>query len=91
MDRHELFTAMAHFHHAHAAALPIEHFAGGLTQHFFWHGRGARGEIKDAHRVILEASATDRQFRAEKDNGCLRMCANSHYRIDTAKPPNPMQ
>ncbi|MDR8399850.1 MULTISPECIES: hypothetical protein [Paraburkholderia] len=122
MDRHELFPAMAHFHHAHAAALPIEHFVGGLTQNFFGHGRGAGGEIKDAHREILEAGAKnedrakigeadsrvgiDREddnaivparfsdagfgpFRAEKENGRLRVCTNSHYRIVTAKPPNP--
>jgi hypothetical protein len=27
-------------------------------------------------------------FRAQKENGRLRMCANSHYRIVTANPPN---
>ncbi|WP_243856818.1 hypothetical protein [Paraburkholderia sp. BL6665CI2N2] len=122
MDRHELFPAMAHFHDAHAAALPIEHFVGGLTQHFFGHGRRAGGEIKDAHREILEAGAKKeerakigevgsrgnnrhdadhailparfsdadfRPFRAEKENGRLRVCANGHYRIVNAMPPNP--
>ncbi|MFB9128196.1 hypothetical protein ACFFYR_35395 [Paraburkholderia dipogonis] len=122
MDRHEFFPAMAHLHHAHAAALPIEHFVGGLTQHFFGHGRGAGGEIKDAHREILEAGAKKEErakigeagsrannagdasnailparfsdadsdhFAPKKDNGRLRACANGHYRIVIAKPPNP--
>ncbi|WP_244220984.1 hypothetical protein [Paraburkholderia aromaticivorans] len=57
MDRHELFAAMAHFHHAHATASPIEHFVGGLTQNLFGHGRGTGGEIEDTHREILKAGA----------------------------------
>ncbi|MCX4146520.1 MULTISPECIES: hypothetical protein [Paraburkholderia] len=138
MDRHEFFAAMAHFHHAHATALPIEHLFGCLTQHLFGHGSRAGGEIKDAHREILEAGAkkrTDRakigevssregsrckicdakldnkslttrigrhaigntrlatrvwqNLRAQKENGRLRVCANGHYRIVTANPPNP--
>ncbi|MFM0502029.1 hypothetical protein [Paraburkholderia caffeinilytica] len=128
MDRHEFFAAMAHFHHAHATALPVEHFVGCLTQHFFGHRSRAGGEIKDAHREILEAGAKNeqiaqksaklatakaaiatataakltarignanlttrirRQFRAQKENGRLRVCANGHYRIVTANPPNP--
>ncbi|WP_259461273.1 hypothetical protein [Paraburkholderia fungorum] len=128
MDRHEFFAAVAHFHHAHATALPIEHLVGCLTQHFFGHGRWAGGEIKDAHREILEAGAKNEQiaqksaklaatktaaaksaprtrqhefdgkysatrswqhFRAQKENGRLRVCANGHYRIVTANPPNP--
>ncbi|WP_236002424.1 hypothetical protein [Paraburkholderia elongata] len=62
MDRHEFFAAMAHFHHAHATALPIEHLVGCLTQHCFGHGRWAGGEIKDAHREILEAGAKNEQI-----------------------------
>ncbi|WP_236060704.1 hypothetical protein [Paraburkholderia domus] len=62
MDRHEFFAAMAHFHHAHATALPIEHLVGCLTQHFFGHGSWAGGEIKDAHREILEAGAKNEQI-----------------------------
>ncbi|MFL9985709.1 hypothetical protein [Paraburkholderia sediminicola] len=128
MDRHEFFAAMAHFHHAHATALPIEHLLGRLTQHFFGHGSWAGGEIKDAHCEILEAGAKNEQiaqksaklaaakaaiakfatrtrqrelndarwairiwlhFCAQKENGRLRVCANSHYRIVTANPPNP--
>jgi hypothetical protein len=41
---------MAHLHHAHAAAVPVEHFFGGLPQHFLGERRWAGGEIKDAHR-----------------------------------------
>jgi hypothetical protein len=37
--------------------LPIEHLVGSLAQHFFGHGRRAGGEIKDAHREVLEAGA----------------------------------
>ncbi|WP_230417529.1 hypothetical protein [Paraburkholderia polaris] len=62
MNRHEFFAAMAHFHHAHATALPIEHLVGCLTQHFFGHGCWAGGEIKDAHREILEAGAKSEQI-----------------------------
>jgi hypothetical protein len=29
------------------------------------------------------------QIRARKENGRLRVCANGHYRIDAATPPNP--
>ncbi|MFM0032882.1 hypothetical protein PQR70_42545 [Paraburkholderia madseniana] len=65
MDRHEFFAAMAHFHHAHATALPIEHLFGCLTQHLFGHGSRAGGEIKDAHREILEAGAKKRTDRAK--------------------------
>lgn len=53
VDRHELLAAMAHLHHAHAAAVPVEHFVGSLPQHFFGQRRGAGGEIKDAHRENL--------------------------------------
>ncbi|WP_236720970.1 hypothetical protein [Paraburkholderia phytofirmans] len=62
MDRHEFFAAMAHFHHAHATALPIEHLVGCLTQHFFGHGSRASREIKNAHREILEAGAKNEQI-----------------------------
>ncbi|MFL9863970.1 hypothetical protein PQR67_07310 [Paraburkholderia fungorum] len=62
MDRHEFFAAVAHFHHAHATTVPIEHLVGCLTQHFFGHGSWAGGEIKDAHREILEAGAKNEQI-----------------------------
>ncbi|HYS63795.1 MAG TPA: hypothetical protein VEN30_08265 [Paraburkholderia sp.] len=77
MDRHELFAAMAHLHHAHATALPIEHLVGCLTQHFFWHGRGAGGEIKDAHREILEARAKKREI-AQKTGEVGSLEGNHH-------------
>ena len=31
VNGHELFAAMAHFHHTHAAAMPVQHFAGSLN------------------------------------------------------------
>ncbi|MOA58111.1 hypothetical protein D3C78_1824410 [compost metagenome] len=33
-DLHELLAAMAHFHHAHAGAVPVQHFRLGGCQHF---------------------------------------------------------
>jgi hypothetical protein len=41
-------------------------------------------------RIRLRAvdDAVSTTFRAPKENGRLRVCANSHYRIVAAKPPN---
>ena len=41
----EFLAAMAHFHHRHAAAVPIEHFRSGLLQHRFRQHRRTRAEI----------------------------------------------
>ncbi|WP_325099661.1 hypothetical protein [Paraburkholderia madseniana] len=86
MDRHEFFAAMAHFHHAHATALPIEHLVGCLTQHFFGHGSRAGGEIKDAHREILEAGAKKRTDRAKIGEVSSR--EGSHCKVCDAKLDN---
>ena len=37
VDADELFGAMAHLHHAHATAMPVQHFTGGLGQHLGRH------------------------------------------------------
>ncbi|MFM0059292.1 hypothetical protein PQR64_27055 [Paraburkholderia phytofirmans] len=46
----------------------------------------------DANNAILPARFSDADsdyFAPIKENGRLRACANGHYRIVTAKPPNP--
>jgi hypothetical protein len=82
-------SAVAHFHHAHAAALPVEHFIGCLPQNFFWHGGGAGGEIEHAHLEIPEirfADADERRIKrrprshVQKEMAVCASCANSHYR-----------
>jgi hypothetical protein len=49
VDRHEFLAAVAHLHHAHAAAVPVEHLLGGLPQHFLGSAAGP-ARIEDAHR-----------------------------------------
>ena len=44
-DGHEVLATVAHLHHAHAAALPVEHLGGGLLQHLDRHGGRAGGEV----------------------------------------------
>ncbi len=46
LDRHELLAAMAHLHHRHAGAVPVEHFRGGLAQDGFGKGRRPRAEVE---------------------------------------------
>ncbi len=41
VDADELFAAVAHLHHAHARAAPVEHFGSSLLQDFFRNGGGA--------------------------------------------------
>ena len=48
-DGDEFLAAVAHLHHRHAAALPVEHFGGGLAQHGFGEHRGAGAEVEDSH------------------------------------------
>ena len=45
-DRHEFPAAMAHFHHAHAGAAPIEHFVAGAREHFLGQDGRSRAEIE---------------------------------------------
>lgn len=90
VDRHELLAAMAHLHHAHTAAVPVEHFVGGLPQHFLGHRRRAGGEIKDAHRENLGGTrpARRRQNAPEKKwpLALARKRPLSHCRQAPAKP-----
>ena len=44
-DRDELLAAVAHLHHAHAAAVPVQHLGGGPSQHRLGHGGRAGGEV----------------------------------------------
>ena len=48
VDADELFAAMAHLHHAHARAAPVEHFIGSLVQDFFGDCGGASRKIERA-------------------------------------------
>jgi hypothetical protein len=48
--------------------------------------------LQSLRRELDNASLTTRvwqYFRTQKENGRLRVCANGHYRIVTANPPNP--
>jgi hypothetical protein len=45
-------------------------------------------ELAKAARYSL-ATTNPPEFRAKKENGRLRVCANGHYRIVIANPPNP--
>ncbi len=47
-DGLELRPAVAHFHHAHAAAVPVEHLGRGLFQHLFRNGGRPGGEVVGA-------------------------------------------
>src|SRR5690606_27799138 len=44
----EIGRAMAHFHDAHAAPVPVEHFLGGLAQYRLRQGRRAGTEVENA-------------------------------------------
>src|SRR5258708_5148373 len=47
-DGDELLAAMAHFHHRHAAAVPVEDLVARAGKDFGGQHRGARAEIEDA-------------------------------------------
>src|SRR4029077_10657539 len=47
-DADEFAPAMAHLHHRHAAAVPVEHLVAGAGKDFRGQHRGARAEIEDA-------------------------------------------
>jgi hypothetical protein len=49
----EVRAAMAHFHHAHAAAMPIEHFCGGLFKNLLRERGGAGGKVVGAFQDYL--------------------------------------
>jgi hypothetical protein len=54
-DRDELRAAVAHLHHRHAAAVPVEHLVAGARQHFGrQHGR-ARAEVENPGHRELDA------------------------------------
>ena len=51
----EFLAAMAHFHHAHARAVPVQHFGGCGLQHFFRDSGGACGEVIGAvHQIYAQ-------------------------------------
>ncbi len=58
VDADELFAAVAHLHHAHAAAMPIEHFGSGLLQDFFRDGGRAGGEIERGGSSFLQIKSS---------------------------------
>jgi hypothetical protein len=48
-DAHEFLAAVAHFHHRHTTAVPVDHFGLHLLQHILGqHGR-AGAEVIDRH------------------------------------------
>src|SRR3546814_16364462 len=49
---------MAHFHHRHAAAVPIGHFSGCLLQHLQRQGRWACRKIPRAHQDSLSYTSS---------------------------------
>ena len=51
VDGQKLLAAMAHLHHAHAAAVPVQHLGGCLFQDFGGDGGGASGEVVRACHV----------------------------------------
>ena len=56
-DRDELLAPVAHFHDAHAAALPVQHLAGCLLQHLFGkRGRSGREIEGTGHGARKKAS-----------------------------------
>ena len=62
-NANELLAAVAHFHHAHAAAVPVQHFGGCLAQHGFGQRSRAGAEVEDAGHVRVG-------FRASCGWGC---------------------
>ena len=54
-DAHELLVAMAHLHHAHAGAAPVEQLLLHLLEDGFGQRGGAGAEVEDSgHRVFLD-------------------------------------
>jgi hypothetical protein len=47
-DGDEFLAPVAHLHHAHAAAMPVQHFGGGLFQNFGRNGSRAGREVVGA-------------------------------------------
>src|SRR5690348_6195983 len=53
-DADELLAAMAHLHHAHAGAMPVEHLVAGTRKDFLGQHRGTGAEIEDTgHQWIV--------------------------------------
>src|SRR5438105_2327189 len=58
-DADELASAMAHLHHRHAAAVPVEHLVAGTGKHFRGQHRRARAEIENArHQCTVGGGAS---------------------------------
>ena len=55
VDGAKLFTPVAHLHHAHAAAMPVQHFSGGLGQNLLRHGGGAGRKVERSDHQGLYA------------------------------------
>ena len=54
-------TPPPHLHHAHAGAVPVEHFRRSRAEDFFGKHGGARAEIEDAHGIV--SMKVDRKAR----------------------------
>ena len=55
VNGNELFAPVAHFHDAHATAMPVQHLCRGFGQHFLRHGCRSSGEVKrSVHHAIYK-------------------------------------
>ena len=53
VDTDKFLAAVAHLHHRHATALPVEHFCRSRLQYFFGQHRGSGAEIEYTHGNFL--------------------------------------
>ena len=53
VDAGKFGTTVAHLHHRHAAAMPVEHVVRGLLEHLFRQYGGAGREIEDLGHAVL--------------------------------------
>ena len=57
----ELLAPVAHFHHAHAAAVPVQHFGSRFHQNLLRHGSRSGGEIKGSNHHFFNKDGCSRR------------------------------
>ena len=59
VNRDEFLAPVAHLHHAHTTAVPVEHFSSGLFKDFGRNGSRAGGEVVGAvHRLMIKRASS---------------------------------
>src|SRR5690606_19710973 len=86
-DLAEGLAAVAHLHHAHAGAVPVEHLARGGLKHFLGHGGRAGREVVGArHHAAGSASPPSLVSPFSPPSGMLASFSTMRCRPESSSP-----